>query len=610
MAPLELLAPARTADIGIAAIRCGADAVYIGGPSFGARAAAGNSIEDIRRLCRFASGFGVRIFVTVNTLARDEAERREAVGMMLSMKDIGISAFIIQDTSLMPLLWAAGPWKEEFHASTQCAIRTPERALQLVGLGFSRLILERQLSLEQIRAIRKAVPDSVELEAFVHGALCVCYSGDCYLSEYLTGRSANRGECAQPCRNLYDLVDGTGKVLVGRKPLLSLRDLSLADRLRDLVDAGITSFKIEGRLKGESYVKNVVRAYSDMLDGVIAGVGSSLRRASWGHVSGGFTPNLDKTFNRGYTSLFLDGVRGKWNSGDAAGGLGEPIGKFEGASGRKELTIELLNGISLHNGDGLCHVNSRGEIVGFRIEKVIREGRENRGGPSRFAQILVAENVQMPRPGSKIWRNFDCEFERELEKNMPSRLLSAKLSLSFTYNCAQHPDWILRSSALREDGVCVEKDFDLSGLPLAQNQARMREMILAQLSKKSDSLEFTIDNLAIEGSLPLMSAAFLNSVRRDLAAEFAEIPVRATTGRQSVNQILKSQTVHEQELAALTHPRRDGELMRSKYCIRAELGMCLKNHPLFLKNNGKTFPIHFDCTNCEMVIFFSHSKKN
>ena len=213
MRALELLAPARTAEIGIAAICCGADAVYIGGPAFGARAAACNTISDIKRLCEFASRYGVRIYVTVNTLCKDLAEKDELVRMMLEMKDIGVAAFIMQDASLPALLRARGQWKEEFHASTQCAIRTPARARELVAAGFSRLILERELSLQQIRAIRAAVPD-VELEFFVHGALCVCYSGDCYLSEALTGRSANRGECAQPCRSMYDLVDADGKVFV------------------------------------------------------------------------------------------------------------------------------------------------------------------------------------------------------------------------------------------------------------------------------------------------------------------------------------------------------------------------------------------------------------
>jgi len=255
---------------------------------------------------------------------------------------------------------------------------------------------------------------------------------------------------------------------------------------------------------------------------------------------------------------------------------------------------------------------NQGEIVGFRIEKVIREGRKGQG---RFVQILVADNAQTPRPGSKIWRNYDCDFERSLEKNMPSRVLSVTLSLSFT-------DDSLNVQAQREDGLCVEKDFDLSGLPLAQNQARMKEMIVTQLSKKSDNLEFTIEDLAfdVDGGLPLMSAAFLNSIRRDLATEFAGIPVKA-----KIAGIPSKRTENTSETAGLTHPQREGELMRSKYCIRAELGICLKNHhgtnnpkrtcpenasQLFLKNNGNTFPLHFDCSNCEMIIFFSHSKKN
>ena len=305
MRQLELLAPARDANIGIAAIDCGADAVYIAGPRFGARQAAGNTIDDIRKLCSHAHKYGARIFVALNTILFDD-ELEEAYSQMLQVQEAGADALIIQDLAVMEMArHGIGNIRKDFHiplhASTQCAIRTPEQAAFLEGLGFSRLILERELSLEQIRAIRNAV--TCELEFFVHGALCVCYSGQCYLSEKIAGRSANRGACIQACRSLYDLVDADGKVLVKDKALLSLKDYNLRNRLADLAEAGITSFKIEGRLKNESYVRNVVRDYSIALDELVRKNPESYERGSYGQVTGGFTPDTGKTFNKGNRRL-------------------------------------------------------------------------------------------------------------------------------------------------------------------------------------------------------------------------------------------------------------------------------------------------------------------
>ena len=285
MRELELLAPARNADIGIAAIDCGADAVYIAAPKFGARQAAGNSIEDIAGLCSYAHRFGARIFVTLNTILY-ENELEEAQQLMYAVQEAGADAIIVQDPSVIKLAGlydGSRPLKIPLHASTQCAIRTPEKARFLESLGFSRLILERELSLEQIRAISASV--DCEIEFFVHGALCVCYSGQCYLSEKISERSANRGACIQACRARYDLVDDNGKIIVRNKALLSLKDYNLKARLSDLTEAGVSSFKIEGRLKNASYVKNVVRDYSLALDEIIANSGGNLRRASYQEVS-------------------------------------------------------------------------------------------------------------------------------------------------------------------------------------------------------------------------------------------------------------------------------------------------------------------------------------
>lgn len=584
MTGLELLAPALNADIGIAAIRCGADAVYIGGPQFGARAAAGNSVEDIARLCGFARPFGVRIFVTVNTLAADDAERREIVDMMLGMKDMGIHAFILQDTSLLPLLAEHSPWVEEFHASTQCAIRTPFRAQELAGLGFSRLILERELSLEQIREIRAAVPPEVELESFVHGALCVCYSGDCYLSEHLTGRSANRGECAQPCRNLYDLVDKKGNTLIAGKALLSLRDLKLIGRIPQLAEAGITSFKIEGRLKNISYVKNVVRAYSEALDRFIENNTDKYCRASLGHVHNGFAPNLDKTFNRGYTSLFIDGKRGKWNSGDYAKGMGEAIGTVREVYGSgRNFSISISGPAGkypvINNGDGLCFIRQSGDIAGFRADRV-ESGR------------IFCKKTDGLREGAEIWRNLDVRFEKELENSTPERLIDAALDVSFKGKTAF-------VTATLEDGRSVGDSFDFSAADDAANQERIRAMILSQLGKTSEMFRFAVREISSDGPLPLISSATLNSIRRRMA-ELALANPPHTAGKASLTIPGK----------APSHPRRKGELMRTKYCILAENDLCLKTEKgrafakngLFLRNNGKLIPLKFDCRNCEMVL--------
>ena len=333
MRSLELLAPARNLDIGIAAIDCGADAVYIAGPGFGARQAAGNSLDDIARLCSYAHRFGVRIFLTVNTIVYDD-ELEEVHALMRDAQAAGVDAFIVQDLALTQ-------WDDitvPLHASTQCAIRTPEKARYLASLGFGRLVLERELPLERIREIAEAV--DCEIEAFVHGALCVCYSGQCYLSEYLAGRSANRGACIQACRSLYDLVDDGGKVLERDKALLSLKDLNLLDRLPELAEAGVSSFKIEGRLKDISYVRNVVREYSLALDRMVAAAPDRYCRASYGRTTGGFTPAPDKTFNRGYTSLYVDGRRGRWASMDTPRSVGERIGSI--ASVRQPLTTGMV----------------------------------------------------------------------------------------------------------------------------------------------------------------------------------------------------------------------------------------------------------------------------
>lgn len=711
---LELLAPARNTDIGIAAIDCGADAVYIAGPAFGARQAAGNSMEDIRRLTEYAHRFGARIFLTLNTILFDN-ELAEAERLLAGAKDAGVDAIIAQDLAVWELT------DLPVHASTQCAIRTPEKARLYESLGASRLVLEREMSLDQIRSIRSSV--DCELEFFVHGALCVCYSGQCYMSERIAGRSANRGECIQACRSLYDLVDEAGNVLVRNKALLSLKDYNLKDRLTDLAEAGICSFKIEGRLKNISYVRNVVRAYSLALDELVAADSGKYRRVSFGRSEGGFTPDLGKTFNRGYTQLFLDGKRsGNWSSMDAPKSIGEEVGTVVSISPMRQnfsngkrpseeyvtITVRMKNPDDrLQNGDGFSFLSKgRGEIVGFRGD--VCQGNR-----------ITCRNVTGLYPGTRLYRNLSNAFEKELESNLPVRTIPVAVDISVRIsdprvtstgsvtedarslslpkllnkdhqpsNRPSKPTYSLKINAVSQDGRSVELERE-AGENAAENAERMRGIFATQISKATGIYSFTLRSLEVEtpdGSLPFLPASALNAIRRDLAATLEDMPCKTVplpTGQavnatgivkvldnrknaidapaylgkcQSQKPIL-SQVSDIQETASdgihlsykanianhvaretyqslgatqtddafeISH-RPDAELMRTKYCIRYELGLCpvhqqagrqqgkgnanlhgltttanLKN--LSLINNSKRYRLAFDCANCEMIV--------
>lgn len=685
---LELLAPARNMDIGIAAIDCGADAVYIAGPAFGARQAAGNSMEDIRRLTEYAHRFGARIFLTLNTILFNN-ELAEAERLLAEAKDAGVDAFIAQDLAVWELT------DLPVHASTQCAIRTPEKARLYEGIGASRLVLEREMSLDQIRAIRSSV--DCELEFFVHGALCVCYSGQCYMSERIAGRSANRGECIQACRSLYDLVDEDGNVLVRNKALLSLKDYNLKDRLQDLADAGICSFKIEGRLKNISYVRNIVRAYSLALDELVAANPEKLRRVSFGRSEGGFTPDLAKTFNRGYTQLFLDGKRsGNWSSMDAPKSIGEEVGTVVSIAPMRQnfsngkrpseenitITLRMKNpGDRLQNGDGFSFLSKgRGEIVGFRGD--VCQGNR-----------ITCRNVTGLYPGAKLYRNLSNAFEKELESNLPVRTIPVSVDISVivvpvtSTSSGTEEDWSpslpkrlseptysLKINAVSQDGRSVKLERE-AGHNAAENPERMRGMFATQISKATGIYSFTLRSLEVEtpdGSLPFLPTSALNAIRRDLAAALEEMPCRAIplpvnqassrTGNAEYPVLepdVLSQVQDIQETTSngphlsykanianhiarkiymslgasrtddafeISH-RPDAELMRTKYCIRYELGLCpvhqagrqhgranhtsgMVNPPipssrktnLYLTNNGKRYHLAFDCANCEMVV--------
>lgn len=607
MISLELLAPAKDKTVGIAAIDCGADAVYIGGPGFGNRKAAGNSFEDIAELCEYAHRFGVRVYLTVNTLVYDD-EWEELHSQMLQAQEAGVDAFIFREERLLQFPDIPLP----MHASTQCSIRSVERARYFDGLGCSRLILERGLSLDDIRQIRAAV--GCELEFFVHGALCVCYSGECRLSEYLDGRSADRGECIQACRSLYDLQDSSGRVLVRNKALLSLRDFNLLSRLQELAEAGVCSFKIEGRLKNASYVKNVVREYSLALDKLVARFPELYRRASFGKVSGGFMPDSNKTFNRGYTQWWLDGKRGSWASMDAPKSMGEYVGEVvsvrpSGAQFHVELKPASA-GLRLNNGDGFAFSN-KGSVVGFRGDRCEGFG-------------IWCKRTDGLRPRIRLFRNINASFEREIEARSPRREVSVDVDVRV------FGDFTIDLAAQTEDGRKVLSSFN-ADVEKAENRERAEAMLREQLGKRSGEYAFRVRSVTVEtrgGALPLLSASTINSMRRCLAsdipaASLSRVPWQPCS-KTEPNDI---QDINEKRLGGLTGAifnspvninnlhstgQKRGELqeplMRTRYCVKYELGLCPRHQgakttgPLFLVNNGRRLALGFHCDSCEMTV--------
>ena len=622
---LELLAPAKNKDIGIAAIDCGADAVYIAGPSFGARAAAGNPVGDIALLTAYAHKFSAKIYAAVNTIIYED-ELRQAQRMIWELYDAGVDSLIVQDLGItrmeLPPI--------ELHASTQCAIRTPEKARMLEDLGFRRLILERQMSLDEILKIRNAV--DCELEFFVHGAICVCYSGNCYLSQYLTGRSANRGACIQACRSLYDVVDGDGKHLVRNRSILSPKDYCLDNRIEELADAGICSFKIEGRLKGEGYVKNLTRHYRARID-ELCERNPRYSKASAGTLEGGFTPNPEATFNRGYTQFYIDGKRSRWNSLESTKSIGEYIGTV--ASVGKTVMIETDKALS--NGDGLVFVGREG-LVGMRADVV--NGR----------QVTVKE-VKGIAPGDKVYRNYNIKFEHELEVNVPRRKIDVKVSFGQDTVYAVDQDGFRARVALPADAPVADKPDAAAG------------NIRRNMGKRTGHFDF--ECAAVEQSpVKFYPAAVLNALRRDLAEELEKLRVETVLEKRGTScpalssaraatvslrqvptydfatgievepyadkateagadvadytancanslakEVLEGCGFERVDPAYELKPVPDAALMRSRYCVKYELGLCPKlrpatkvAEPLYLVNAGKRLRLQFDCKNCEMIV--------
>ena len=603
--PIELLSPAKNLECGLAAVDHGADAVYIGAPRFGARAAAGNSPEDIARLVEYAHVYGVRIYVTVNTILKDE-ELAETERLIHDLYRIGVDALIVQDMGITRLHLPPIP----LHASTQMDNRTPEKVRFLAEAGFRQVVLARELSLQEIRHIHEACPQTL-LEVFVHGALCVSYSGQCYASQACFGRSANRGECAQFCRLPFSLVDANGKTMVRDKHLLSLKDLNQSDRLEQLLDAGASSLKIEGRLKDVAYVKNVTAAYRLRLDEILS------RRPEYVRSSSGssrymFTPQLDKSFSRGFTHYFLQGRGEDIASFDTPKSLGEEMGMLKEQRGHS-FTVAGVK--SFHNGDGICYLDGHGRLQGFRVNRV----EDNR--------IFPAGEVPRIPPRTRLYRNFDQEFEKLLARKSAERKIALRWALWET------PQGFALS-AEDEDGNRAARSFDYpKELARSPQDANLR----AQLGKLGNTPFEAVGEMDIR----LAENWFLPaSVVTDWRRQVVDCLLQVRRIRYRREWQVWRPTAHAFPLSSLTYlgnvmngeARRfylehgvatvapayeaqavpEAVLMFCRHCLRYSMGWCPTfqkkrspyREPYYLvSSDGRRFRLSFDCKNCQMKVY-------
>lgn len=574
MTELELLAPAKNLECGIAAVDHGADAVYIGPERFGARVAAGNSVDDIRQLCAYAHQYGVKVFATVNTLLHAD-ELEPARQLIWQLYEAGVDAVLVQDMALL----AEQLPPIALHASTQTDNRTAERVRQLREAGFRRVVLARELSVSEIAAIHEAVPD-MPLEVFVHGALCVSYSGRCNISEHCFGRSANRGACAQVCRMAFDLLDADGEVIEKDRYLLSLKDLNQMAHLQELVDAGATSFKIEGRLKDVAYVKNVTAAYSEALNAIVSRHPGEYRRASRGRCRYTFTPRLEKTFNRGFTNYFLHGRQPDIFSPDTPKAMGEYVGTVKEIRGR---SLTVAGTARFANGDGLCYIyinNVRArKLEGFRVNRA--EG--NRLFPQQMPATL--------RPGMRLWRNNDMEFERVLSRPSSERKIPVTMRLSATPT----------GFRLTADGA--EATIDC---PHQTAEKPQRDNIVRQLSKLGGT-PYECEGVELaDGFSFFVPSSQLAELRRRLVEAMGLI--RPMSPISPISPIRPMGLI-----GPMGGDAAPGEpLMQCRHCLRYSLGYCVRrggrrpswHEPLFLRmGDGRRFRLAFDCNHCQMNVY-------
>lgn len=592
---LELLAPARNLECGLAAIDHGADAVYIGASRFGARAAAGNTVDDIARLCSYAHQFGARVYVTVNTIVYDD-ELEQTRQLLAELKAASVDAILVQDMAVLQMALEAGL---VVHASTQTDNRTPDKVRWLSSLGFRRVVLARELSVDEVAEIHAQVPEA-ELEVFVHGALCVSYSGLCYASQHCFHRSANRGECAQFCRMKFDLIDADGRQIEHGRYLLSLRDMCQIDNLGRLAAAGATSFKIEGRLKDVAYVKNVTAAYSERLNQLVRQHPDLYERASRGQVTYTFRPDLRKTFNRGYTTYFADGRQPDIASFDTPKAMGEFVGTVKELRGP---SFTVAGTARFANGDGLCFVNDQKELEGFRVNRV--EG--NRLFPLKMPQSL--------RPGQRLYRNNDQEMERLLSRPSAERKIPVVMRLEAT------PDgFALTVDGCRASIVCEHQTAEkpqrdniirqltrLGGTPYVCSDVELPadfnyfipSSLLAELRRK-----------AISGLTPCLGAQATEEVLKVSEAPSYPIPYLYNVANSMSRDFYDALAVRTAPAFEVKEPRH-AVLMQCRHCLRYALGCCVKHggrrpqwrEPLALQlADGRRFPLEFDCRHCQMNV--------
>lgn len=630
---IELLAPAKNLESGIIAINHGADAVYIGADCFGARQAAGNTISDIASLVTYAHNYGVKVYVTVNTIIY-EHELAKARDLLLNLINIEVDAILVQDMAIVEMMQEIandpkykGMKLPELHASTQTDNRCKEKVEWLRNAGFSRVVLARELSLDEIKDIHNAA-GNVELEVFVHGALCVSYSGACYASQYCFGRSANRGECAQFCRLAFDLKDSRGEIIKRASHLLSLKDMQQIDRIGDIIEAGATSLKIEGRLKDTTYIKNVVAAYSKKINEFIAQHPGKYYRSSYGHVSYNFEPHIEKTFNRGFTHYFLEGRRDDISSFDTPKAMGEYVGYV------KEIrrgSLNVAGTATFANGDGLCFFNEDKKLEGFRV---------NRAENNRLYPLTMPHNLH---PGMALYRNNDMEFERIMSGNTAER----RIDVTFTIGLSGNNVYL---QAKDETGRISTAFMEET---LQEAQKPQRDNIIRQLQKLGNTLFSTskiemkdgIANLFIPSSKlaalrrevlkmldeqPLQEEGHIDTKKNThvTAADATSIEASRINAANVSNHIAEKfyeehgishvpaafETTNGKTKSMVVYGTRNDNtpLMTCRYCLRYAMGFCVKRggtrptwkEPLFLESSdGRQVRILFNCAKCQMEIY-------
>lgn len=573
----ELLSPAKDKETAFAAIDCGADAVYMGAAAFGARKNAPNSLDDIRDVVNYAHKFRVKVFITLNTILTD-SELDEAVTLAGELDKIGVDALIVQDMGLLEKIKTIGI---PVHISTQADNRDLEKVSFFNNLGAARVVLARELSLKQIKEIHDANPN-LELEAFVHGALCVSYSGQCYLSQYIGGRSANRGECAQPCRKKYSVETVDGKIIAKDIYALCLKDFKASNRLKDMIDAGVYSFKIEGRLKDSNYVKNITAYYRHELD-------KYSQKSSSGRSIYPFKPNPEKSFNRGFTDYFLE-KRKDCFSLNSPKSRGEYIGVI---SEVKNGCIKICTDKTIHPQDGLTD-----GIDGFLVNKI----ENNYVYPNRPVKF---------KAGDKIYRNADVEFEKQVAQKV-KRQIGVNINITDVITLVD------------EDGIKVS--IPITGGEAAKNPEKMKETFVKQFSKTGES-DFYIFDIKIASELPFMPVSRINELRRSAFDKLmqkrldeykreghknhvycpyykSQIDYRGNVHNLSAKDFYKKCGAEVCEMSLETElPKHPVELMRTKHCIKYALGMCKSPEKLVLRDEyGKVYPLKFDCKKCEMSV--------